>query len=85
MYLKNRPAFAALVGPGPDKIMSASELARRVERTPSTIDHLRHGRMSRVTEDLAMSIESELGVKTGTLFSSQSLAAAGTKKEAALV
>ncbi|GAA1806928.1 hypothetical protein GCM10009771_06230 [Nesterenkonia flava] len=69
MHLKNRPAFAALVGTSPSHVMTASELARRVHRTPSTIDHLRAGRMSSVTPGLARAIERELGVNEGVLFS----------------
>lgn len=68
LFLQNSPALAALVGVGPGKMMTASELARRVGRSPSTIDQLRHGRLTRVTDELAAAIEDELGVQRGTLF-----------------
>lgn len=67
MHLRNRDAIIALVGRGRGKLMTASELARRAGCHPSTIDHLRHGRMDRVNLELALSIEEVLGVP-GVLF-----------------
>lgn len=67
MHLRNRDALIALVGRGRAKLMTASELARRAGCHPSTIDHLRHGRMDRVNQELALSIEGTLGVP-GVIF-----------------
>lgn len=66
--VRNRTALAALVGQGSEKLMTASELARRVGCSPSTIDHLRKGYSSRVRPEIADGIERELGLTAGTIF-----------------
>lgn len=68
MHLKNPDYLRALVGQGPGRIMTATALARAVECHPSTIDHLKNGRMASCRDDVALRIEQTLGLQQGVLF-----------------
>ncbi|GAA4914620.1 helix-turn-helix transcriptional regulator [Nesterenkonia rhizosphaerae] len=77
MKLRNTAAIRAFVGREPGAEMTASELARRADCAPSTIDHLRNGRMTTCTADLAERIETALGVAPGTIFINENEPKAG--------
>lgn len=66
--LRNTESLRSYVGRGPGKLMSGAELARRVNRSRSTIDHLLNGRMTQCTDELAESIEKVLGAPRGVIF-----------------
>lgn len=66
--LRNAESLRSYVGRGPGKVMTGAELARRVNRSRSTIDHLLNGRMSSCTEELAASIEEVLSAPAGVIF-----------------
>jgi transcriptional regulator with XRE-family HTH domain len=66
--LRNPESLRSYVGRGPGKVMSGAELARRVGRSRSTIDHLLNGRMSSCTDELAADIETVLNAPAGVIF-----------------
>jgi plasmid maintenance system antidote protein VapI len=55
--------------------MSGAELARRVNRSRATIDHLLNGRMTQCTAELAADIEKVLGAPEGVIFITVPIAA----------
>lgn len=70
--LRNKESLRSYVGRGPGKRMSGAELARRVNRSRATIDHLLNGRMKTCSEELAAGIEAVLNAPKGVIFVSDS-------------
>lgn len=68
MKLRSAQLLRAVVGPEPDKKMSARQLARAVEVHPSFINHLTAERTSSCTPKIADRIADALGVPTEFLF-----------------
>lgn len=66
--LRNKESLRSYVGRGQGKSMTGAELARRVHRSRSTIDHLLNGRMTQCTDELAEAIEGVLGAPRGVIF-----------------
>ena len=68
MKLRSAALLRAVVGPEPDKKMSARQLARYVKKHPSFVDHLLSGRRSSCMPQTADHIAQALGVPTEFLF-----------------
>lgn len=66
--LKNPALLRALVGPEPEKVMPAAQLARTVNIGQPFVSHLMTGRRERVSTPIARQIASTLGVRMGNLF-----------------
>ncbi|MFT4471435.1 helix-turn-helix domain-containing protein [Arthrobacter sulfonylureivorans] len=66
--LRNAEALRSYVGRGPGRVMTGSELARRIGKSRSTVDHLLNGRMVSCTSELASAIEKTLGAPAGVIF-----------------
>ncbi|PJE23634.1 MAG: hypothetical protein CK431_10280 [Mycobacterium sp.] len=66
--LKNPALLSALVGPEPEKVMPAAQLARTVNIGQPYVSHLINGRRQRVSTPIAKQIASTLGVRMGNLF-----------------
>jgi transcriptional regulator with XRE-family HTH domain len=68
MRLRNRELLRAIVGPEPEKKMSARQLACASKVHPSFINHLTAGRSSSCTPQVADRIAQALGLPTQFLF-----------------
>lgn len=68
MRLRSADLLRAMVGPEPEKRMSARQLARAIERHPSFINHLTAGRETKCKPQTADRIAGALGVPTEVLF-----------------
>lgn len=68
MRLRSVELLRAVVGPEPEKKMSARQLARAVDVHPSFINHLTAGRSSSCSPKVADRIADALGVPTEFLF-----------------
>lgn len=68
MQLVSPDRLRAFVGPEPDKKMSGRRLARYIDKHPSFIDHLLHGRTKSCKPRTAELISEALGVPLDILF-----------------
>jgi hypothetical protein len=68
MKLRSAQLLRAVVGPEPEKKMSARELARAVGKSPGFINHLTTGRRDSCLPLTADRISKALGVPTEFLF-----------------
>jgi hypothetical protein len=68
MKLRSAALLRAVVGPEPDKKMSARQLARTVDCSPGFIDHLLAQRRTSCKPSTADRIAQALGVPTEFLF-----------------
>jgi hypothetical protein len=66
--VKNLPLFRALIGPEPEKAMTATQLAQSVNITLPFVSHLLAGRRTRVSTQIAELIAGALRVPVGLLF-----------------
>lgn len=68
VQLRSATLLRALVGPEPEKLMSARKLAAKIGKHPSFVGHLLTGYRNTCTVDTAQRIAAALGVKPTTLF-----------------
>ncbi|DAZ90091.1 TPA_asm: Cro (control of repressor's operator) [Mycobacterium phage prophiFVLQ01-1] len=69
--VKNLPLLRSLVGPEPEKLMTARNLAQKVGKHPSFIGHLLSGdpeRCRTFSVEVAQAISVALGVKMSNIF-----------------
>lgn len=68
MKLRNPESLRAFVGKGEGRVITVVELAKQLDRTRSTIDHLLSGRRSFCSPELAAQVEEIIGVPPGIIF-----------------